>query len=171
MGPKGPEAGVWVIAETRDLPRPLHQERRDGRPWPVRRSRSPACELPGLGARLRPRRQRQDDGKAWTTPRHHRGRRAERGRRSALLSCDLLVLDAEDSRRRSIRRQEQHPRAPDPDELDQLDEEQRVHRLPSARARNRRGRFPRCSASLRRRQTHGGGGSRRVSRASRCSGR
>ena len=28
-GPNGPEAGVWVIAETRDLPVRYHQDRRD----------------------------------------------------------------------------------------------------------------------------------------------
>ena len=94
-GPKGPEAGVWVIAETRDLPvRYIKSVVTDDR-GPFRHSRSPAGELPGLGARLRPRRQRQDDGKARSAPRHHRGHRTERSRGSALLSGDLLVLDAE----------------------------------------------------------------------------
>ena len=60
-GPNGPEAGVWVIAETRDLPVPLHQERRHRRPGPLRRARPAEGELHGLGARLRPGRQRQDD--------------------------------------------------------------------------------------------------------------
>jgi hypothetical protein len=132
-GPKGPEAGVWVIAETRDLPvRYIKSVVTDDRGRFVVPDLPPA-NYQVWGAWLRPRRQRQDDGKAWTAPCHHGSRRAERSRRRALLSSDLLVLDAQDSRRRSIRRQEQHPGAPDPDELDQLDEEQRVHRLPSAR--------------------------------------
>ena len=34
-GPSGPEAGVWVIAETTDAAHPLHQERRDRRSGPL----------------------------------------------------------------------------------------------------------------------------------------
>ena len=50
----------------------LHQERRHRRPRPLRRARSAAGELRRVGARLRPRRQRQGHREAWAAPRHHR---------------------------------------------------------------------------------------------------
>ena len=55
-GPNGPEAGVWVIAETTRSADPLRQDRRHRRPGPLRRARSAEGQLQGLGARLRPRR-------------------------------------------------------------------------------------------------------------------
>ena len=48
-GPSGPEAGVWVIAETRDLPRPLHQDRRHRRSGTLRRSRPAEARLLASG--------------------------------------------------------------------------------------------------------------------------
>ena len=39
-GPQGPEAGVWVIAETTDTADPLDQERRHRRSGPL-----PACPI------------------------------------------------------------------------------------------------------------------------------
>ena len=104
MGPKGPEAGVWVIAETRDLPvRYIKSVVTDDR------GRFVVPDLPPANYQVWARGyglvdSAKDDGKAWTAPRYLGGRRSERSRRGALLSCDLLVLDAEDSRRRSIRR-------------------------------------------------------------------
>ena len=55
-GPNGPEAGVWVIAETTRPSDPLRQDRRHRRPGPLRRARSSEGQVQGVGARLRPRR-------------------------------------------------------------------------------------------------------------------
>ena len=52
---KGAEAGVWVIAETNDLPTKLHQDRRDRRPRPLRAAGTAERQLQHLGARLRSR--------------------------------------------------------------------------------------------------------------------
>ena len=43
--PKGPEAGVWVIAETTDLPTQLHQNRGHRRPRALRAAGSAEGEL------------------------------------------------------------------------------------------------------------------------------
>ena len=132
-GPKGPEAGVWVIAETRDLPvRYIKSVVTDDR------GRFVVPDLPPASYQVWARGYGLVDSakataQAGPAPRDHRDGRAERGRRRALLPGDLLVLDAEDPRRRSVRRQEQHPRPADADQLDQRDEEHRLHRLPSAR--------------------------------------
>ena len=53
--PNGPEAGVWVIAETNAFQTRFAQDRRDRRPGPLCRPRSAGGRLSGLGARLRPR--------------------------------------------------------------------------------------------------------------------
>ena len=114
-GPKGPEAGVWVIAETRDLPvRYIKSVVTDDR------GRFVVPDLPQANYQVWARGyglvdSAKVDGQARAAPRHHRDDRAERGRGRALLPGDLLVLDAEDSRRRPVRRQEQHPRAPHAD--------------------------------------------------------
>ena len=50
---KGPEAGVWVIAETTDLPHALQQDGGHRRPGPLCDSGSAQGQLHGLGARLR----------------------------------------------------------------------------------------------------------------------
>ena len=73
-GPNGPEAGVWVIAETHDLPDPLYQDRRHRRSGPLRGARSAEGELQRLGARLRPRRFAE-------------GRRASPARPSIIARC------------------------------------------------------------------------------------
>ena len=110
-GPKGPEAGVWVIAETRDLPvRYIKSVVTDDR------GRFVVPDLPAANYQVWARGYGLvDSAKATAKPGQrlsdHRGRRAERGGRRALLPGDLLVLDAEDSRRRSVRWQEQHPGA------------------------------------------------------------
>ena len=53
----GPEAGVWVIAETDGHADQVPQDRRDRRRGPVSAARSAgAADLRALGARLRPRR-------------------------------------------------------------------------------------------------------------------
>ena len=51
-GPNGPEAGVWVIAETTELPTKFAKMRRHRRSGPLRHPRPAEGELPGLGARL-----------------------------------------------------------------------------------------------------------------------
>ena len=55
-GATGPEAGVWVIAETRTTADPLDQERGDRRSGPLRRPRSAVRGLRRMGSRLRARR-------------------------------------------------------------------------------------------------------------------
>src|SRR5216110_1925173 len=52
-GPKGPEAGVWVIAETTDLPTKFAKVV-VRRPRPLSDPRASAGELQRLGAGLRP---------------------------------------------------------------------------------------------------------------------
>ena len=51
---KGPEAGVWVIAETSDLPTKYPQDRRDRRCRPVSVAGTAQSDLQGLGERIRP---------------------------------------------------------------------------------------------------------------------
>ena len=110
-GPKGPEAGVWVIAETRDLPvRYIKSVVTDDRGRFVVPDLPPASySVWARGYGL------VDSAKATAKPGQrlddHRDAGAQRGRRRALLPGDLLVLDAEDPGRRSVRRQEQHPAA------------------------------------------------------------
>ena len=66
-GPGGPEAGVWVIAETTDLPTKYAKIVVTDGPGPLRRPGPADRELPGLGARLRPRRLSQDAGETRPT--------------------------------------------------------------------------------------------------------
>ena len=49
----GPEAGVWVIAETTRSADSVRQDGRHRRPGPLRRTRSAESELQRVGARLR----------------------------------------------------------------------------------------------------------------------
>ena len=51
-GPNGPEAGVWVIAETNDLPDPDGQDRGHRRSRALRDARPAEGQLHGVGARL-----------------------------------------------------------------------------------------------------------------------
>ena len=51
---KGPEAGVWVIAETTDLPTRYIKDRGHRRSWPLSDSRSAPGQLHRLGAGIRP---------------------------------------------------------------------------------------------------------------------
>ena len=100
-GPKGPEAGVWVIAETRDLPvRYIKSVVTDDR------GRFVVPDLPAASYQVWARGYGLvDSAKATAKPGQRLNitavDRAQRGRRRALLPGDLLVLDAEDSRRRS----------------------------------------------------------------------
>ena len=115
--------------------RPLHQERRHRRSRPLRRPRSAARAATACGraatAWSTARRRRREPGQQ---RQHHREDRAERGRGRAVLPGHLLVLDAEDSgRRSSSAARAASPRNMTQTALAQRDEEHRLHRLPSAR--------------------------------------
>ena len=99
-GPKGPEAGVWVIAETTDLPTRFAKiVVTDDR---ALRGAGPAeGQLQRLGARLRPGRFAEGAERAGQAAQSDGGAGAERGGGGAVLSGDLLVLDAEDPGRRA----------------------------------------------------------------------
>ena len=128
-----PEAGVWVIAETQGSRRPLHQDRRHRRSGPLRRARSAAGELSGLGARLRPRRFRQDHQRAGRDAEPHREDRAERARGRAVLSGRLLVFDDEDPGQGRVRPRQDLPRERHAGSLSRHHQEQWLRRLPSDR--------------------------------------
>ena len=118
-GPKGPEAGVWVIAETRDLPvRYIKSVVTDDR------GRFVVPDLPTASYQVWARGYGLvDSAKATAKPGqrldHHRDDRAERGRGRALLPRDLLVLDAEDSGGERVWRDGQHPGPRHADQLGQ----------------------------------------------------
>ncbi len=100
-GPAGPEAGVWVIAETDDFDTRYAKIVVTDDQRPLRRPRSAARELSGVGARLRAR--RLDEGRG--PPRANVGSRRERGavagRRRRRVSGRVLVLDDEGAERRA----------------------------------------------------------------------
>ena len=100
-GPNGPEAGVWVIAETADLPTRFARivVTDDQGRYVV--PDLPKAKYKRVGARLRPRRFAEGRRRARQAAQPHGGAGAERGGGSAILSGDLLVLDAEDSGRRA----------------------------------------------------------------------
>ena len=133
-GPSGPEAGVWVIAETRELPvRYIKSVVTDDRGRFVVPDLPPATYTVwarGYGL--------VDSDKATVKPGQRLAIAAKVGpkrrRCRALLPGHLLVRDAQDPRGRSIRRQEQHPCAVVTEPVDCSHEEHRLHRLPSARS-------------------------------------
>ena len=106
---KGPEAGVWVIAETTRSADSVRQDGRDRRSGPLRVPDLPKATyniwVRGYGL--------VDSPKVKATPgknlKPQSGRGAERSRRGAILSGDLLVLDDEDSRQERVRRQGKIP--------------------------------------------------------------
>ena len=108
----GPEAGVWVIAETTELPTKFARivvTDDSGRYLiPDLPAANYSVWVRGYGL--------VDSAKLTATPGHGviipRCRR-RRGGGGALLSGDLLVRDDEDSVRRRIRRQERHSRKAD----------------------------------------------------------
>ena len=115
-GPNGPEAGVWVIAETRDLPvRYIKSVVTDDR------GRFVVPDLPQANYTVWARGYGLVDSAKATARRTRLNitakAGAERGRRRAVLPGDLLVLDAEDPGRRAVRRQEQHPPRVDADRV------------------------------------------------------
>ena len=133
-GPNGPEAGVWVIAETTRPADPLRQDRRHRRSGPLRRPRSAEGEIQRLGARLRPGRfaeGRRRARQAAQPDRRARRRTTRRPRKyyPAIYWYSMLKIPP----RQRVRRQGRHPRQDQEDRLAQPDEEQRLRRLPSAR--------------------------------------
>ena len=80
-GARGPEAGVWVIAETTDLPTQVREHRRHRRSRTIPGARSAEGELQRLGARLRAGRFAEDQTRAGQDAESHGGRRAEPARR------------------------------------------------------------------------------------------
>ena len=133
-GPNGPEAGVWVIAETRDLPvRYIKSVVTDDRgrfvvPDLPRASYSVWARGYGL----------VDSDKATAKPGQRLAITAKVAPNEAAAAhyypaiywYSMLKIPP----RGSVRRQEQHPRAADAEPVDHGDEEHRLHRLPSARA-------------------------------------
>ena len=105
-GPSGPEAGVWVIAETTDLPtkfaRIVVTDDQGRYVIPDLPKAKYKVWVRGYGLVDSPK----VDGEPGQAPRPHRGARAERGGGGAVLSGDLLVLDAEDPGGEPVRRQE-----------------------------------------------------------------
>ncbi len=107
-GAKGPEAGVWVIAETRDLPTKYVKI--------VVTDDQGRYLIPGLaqgqlrrvGPRLWPGRFAAHEDRARQDGESEIRRRSERSRRRGILSGDLLVLDGEGPGGESV------PRAPAP---------------------------------------------------------
>ena len=96
-GPNGPEAGVWVIAETTDLPTKFAKivvtDDQGRYVLPDLPKANYNVWVRGYGLVDSPKvadRARQD-------PQPDRGAGAERGRGGGVLSGDLLVFDAEDS--------------------------------------------------------------------------
>ena len=164
----GPEAGVWVIAETTRAADHVRAHRRHRRPGPLSRSRSADGELQSLGARLRPRRLSQGSTASPARRSTSRPRSAPNEAAAAhYYPGDLLVLDVEDSADERVRRQEQHSGKTDADRLAQADEEHRLHRLSPDSARKRPARFRRPSANSIRAKRRGCGAFSRASRASR----
>ena len=133
-GPNGPEAGVWVIAETTrpaDALRPHASS-------PTTEGRFVVPDLPkatysvwvrGYGL-VDSEKVKAEPGRVLTLT---AAPAPSRGRGGALLPGDLLVFDAEDPAGQRVRRQERHPGQGHPAGLAQRHEEQRLHRLPSAR--------------------------------------
>ena len=116
-GPSGPEAGVWVIAETTDLPtkfaRIVVTDDQGRYVIPDLPKAKYKVWVRGYGLVDSPK----VDGEPGQAPQSHGGAGAERGGGGAVLSGDLLVLDAEDPGREPVRRQERHPREDHPDRL------------------------------------------------------
>ena len=156
----GPEAGVWVIAETTRSRHPLRQDRRHRRARPLCVPDLPKAQLPGLGARLRPRRLAESRCRARQAPRPDRRVGAEPRRRGAVLPGRLLVFDAQDPGQEPLprhRRQGQrHPRElQDAGAVAQFHQDQWLRQLPSDRQLRDAHHLRRRSANSNRRTTPG----------------
>ena len=108
-GPNGPEAGVWVIAETTDLPTKFAKMvvTNDQGQFLIPQLPSAKYKIWARGYGL------VDSDKQDVVPgKDHRSDRkagAERGRRRGILSRHVLVLDAQDPRRQRVSRLGQEP--------------------------------------------------------------
>ena len=133
-GANGPEAGVWVIAETTDLPtRYAKMVVTDDQ------GRYVVPDLPKAKYKVWVRGyglvdSAKVDGEPGKQLNLTRGAGAERSRGGQILSGDLLVFDDEDPGRQPVRQEgRRHPGQGQAERLAQPDEEQRLRRLPSAR--------------------------------------
>src|SRR5947208_10316136 len=99
----------------------------------LRGARSAESELQHLGARLRSQRFAESQSYSWQHREPHGSRSTERSRRGAILSVDLLVFDDEDSRQERIRRQGENSREADAERISELDEVERLRKLPCDR--------------------------------------
>ena len=88
---KGPEAGVWVIAETTDLPTRYIKEVVTDDQRALSDSRSAEGEIHGVGTRLRPGGFAESGDRAGKTGRSETGGRARCAGCRAILSRQLLV--------------------------------------------------------------------------------
>ncbi len=115
VGAAGPEAGVWVIAETTELPtkfaRIVVTDDQGRYLIPDLPTANYSVWVRGYGLVDSPKLTR----KAGPAAQSHGGAGAERSGGGALLSGDLLVCDDENSACRRFRRQERHSRKADAD--------------------------------------------------------
>ena len=132
-GPQGREAGVWVIAETTQLPtkfaRIVVTDDQGRYLIPDLPQADYSVLVRGYGLVDSPKMR----GKARAAPRSRRGAGPERGCGRALLSGDLLVFAAEDPGQEGVRRRERHPGRRHPAGLADGHEEPRLRRLSPAR--------------------------------------
>ena len=102
---KGPEAGVWVIAETNDLPtrfaKMVVTDDQGRYVMPDLPKANYDIWVRGYGLVDSPK----VKSAAWQNSQSQSSGGAERSRGGAILSGDLLVFDDEDSRQERIRRQ------------------------------------------------------------------
>jgi hypothetical protein len=94
----GPEAGVWVIAETTELGTRFAKMVVTDDLRPLCATRSARGPLPALGARLWPDRFAESRGRSGKARRSFRGGRSGSGVSFSILSRHLLVFAVEDSR-------------------------------------------------------------------------
>ena len=154
-GPNGPEAGVWVIAETTELPTKFAKmvvtDDQGRYVIPDLPTANYQVWVRGYGLvdspKVRAKPGQQLDLTAVPAP--------ERARGGALLSGDLLVHDDEDAAGEGFRRHDRYPEEHHARDLAPAHGQRRLHRLPSARAGSRRAPFRRSSASSSRARTHG----------------
>ena len=135
-GPNGPEAGVWVIAETRDLPVRYIKMRRDRRPGPLCRARPAEGELRYLGARLwsgrfSPKVKSEPGKQLNLTAVPAPDEKAAAQYYPAIYWYAMLKIPTADQF--GPEQRARHPRKDQAVRLAQRHEEQRLRRLPSAR--------------------------------------
>ena len=99
-GPKGPEAGVWVIAETRDLGVRYIKIGRHRRCGPLRGAGSAGRRTTACGPAATDWSTARRRRAAGPPREHHRDAGADTGGRRRVLPGHLLVFDAERSPRR-----------------------------------------------------------------------